>query len=52
MIADLPVPDDKLIGAPLLPQQHTPDDFAHYIAARTSTWQSARNAGQAPVAQP
>jgi phospholipase C len=49
MIADLAVPDQQLIGAPVLPNQTTPADFSHYIAARTSAWQAARDAGQAPV---
>jgi phospholipase C len=48
MIADLPVPDEELIGGPVLPDQRTPADFAHYIAARTGTWKSARDAGRAP----
>ena len=49
MISDLPVPDEQLIGQPVLPNQHTPADLAHYISARTSTWMSARDAGQAPA---
>jgi phospholipase C len=48
MIADLPVPDEELIGKPVLPDQRTPAEFAHYIAARTSAWKSARDAGRAP----
>ncbi len=51
MTADLPVPDEQLIGSPALPSQATPTDFENYIAARTSTWKSARDAGQAPTGQ-
>jgi phospholipase C len=47
-VADLPVPDEQLVGSPALPNQSTPADFDNYIAARTSTWKSARDAGQAP----
>jgi phospholipase C len=49
MIADLPVPDEHLVGAPVLPDQNTPGQYASYIAARTHTWKSARDAGQAPA---
>jgi phospholipase C len=52
MIADLPVPDQELIGKPVLPNQHTPADFHGYVAARTSVWQAARDAGQAPGGAP
>jgi phospholipase C len=48
MIADLPVPDQELIGKPVLPNQHTPADYHGYVNARTSVWQAARDAGQAP----
>lgn len=48
MIADLPVPDEHLVDAPVLPDQNTPGQYANYIAARTDTWKSARDAGQAP----
>jgi phospholipase C len=49
MIADLPVPDEDLVDAPVLPDQNTPDQYASYIAARTQTWKSARDAGRAPT---
>jgi phospholipase C len=49
MVANLPVPDEQLIGAPALPNQTTPADFDNYIATRTSRWRSARDAGQAPA---
>jgi phospholipase C len=49
MIADLPVPDEHLVGAPVLPDQNTPGQYASYIAARTHTWKSARDAGRAPA---
>jgi phospholipase C len=49
MIADLPVPDEHLVDAPVLPDQNTPGQYANYIAARTDTWKSARDAGQAPT---
>jgi phospholipase C len=49
MIADLPVPNQQLVRAPLLHAQTTPADFDHYIAARATTWQLARDAGQAPA---
>ena len=48
MIADLPVPDQELVGKPVLPNQHTPADYHGYVNARTSVWQAARDAGQAP----
>jgi phospholipase C len=48
MIADLPVADEDLVGAPLLPEQNTPGQYANYIAARTRTWKSARDTGRAP----
>jgi len=48
MTADLPVPDEQLIGQPMLPAQGTSAELANYIAARTSTWKTARDAGQAP----
>ncbi len=51
MVADLPVPDEQLVGAPALPNQTTPADFDNYIATRTSTWRSARDAGEAPTGQ-
>ncbi len=51
MVADLPVPDQQLIGAPALPNQVTPADFDNYIATRTSKWKSARDAGEAPTGQ-
>jgi hypothetical protein len=43
------VPDEHLLGAPVLPDQNTPDQYASYIAARTQTWKSARDAGRAPA---
>ena len=48
MTSNLPVPADQLVGEPLLANQRTPADFAHYIAARTSKWKAARDAGHAP----
>jgi phospholipase C len=48
MTSNLPVPADQLIGEPLLANQRTPADYANYIAARTSKWKAARDAGQAP----
>jgi phospholipase C len=50
MTSNLPVPAQQLVGEPLLANQQTPTDFAHYIAARTSKWKTARDAGQAPRA--
>jgi len=47
MIADLPVSDEHLVGAPVLSEQNTPHQFAHYIATRTDTWKSVRDAGPA-----
>jgi|SRR5215469_1954861 len=49
MVSDLAVPDDQIIGKPLLHNQQTPADFANYISARTNTWKAARAAGQAPT---
>ena len=49
MVADLPVPDEQLIGKPALPAQRTPADYDHYIEARTGAWKAARDAGQAPA---
>jgi phospholipase C len=49
MIADLPVPDEHLVGAPVLRDQNTPAQYASYIAARSSTWKAARDASQAPA---
>ncbi len=51
MVADLPVPDEQLVGAPALPNQVTPADFDNYIATRTSRWKAARDAGEAPEGQ-
>ena len=48
MISNLPVPVDKLLGKPLLPNQQTPQDYAHYIDTRAGTWKAARDAGDAP----
>jgi phospholipase C len=48
MIADLPVPSERLIGQPALPLQTTPAEFSHYIEARASTWQAAAASGEAP----
>jgi phospholipase C len=48
MTANLPVPAQQLVGQPLLANLRTPADYSHYIAARTSTWKAARDAGQAP----
>ena len=50
MTSDLPVPAEQLVGEPLLSNQRTPADFAHYIAARTSKWKASRDAGQSPPA--
>jgi hypothetical protein len=47
-VSELQVPVSHLQGAPLLANQHTPADFQNYIAARTSTWQTARAEGDAP----
>jgi phospholipase C len=52
MISDLPVPDEHLVGAPVLPDQNTPGQYASYIAARTDTWKSARDSGHAPARGP
>jgi phospholipase C len=52
MIDDLPVADEDLVAAPVLPDQKTPDQYASYIAARTQTWKSARDAGRAPGLAP
>jgi phospholipase C len=49
MIADLPVPDEHLVGEPVLRNQTTPVEFASYIDTRSSTWRAARDAGQSPV---
>ena len=49
MTSNLPVPAEQLIGQPLLANQQTPADFAHYIAARTTQWKSTRDAGQSPT---
>jgi phospholipase C len=48
MIADLPVSDEHLVGAPVLRDLKTPGQYASYIAARSSMWKTARDAGQAP----
>jgi len=40
MVSHLPVPLAKVNTSLLLAHQHTPQDFDHYIAARTSLWQS------------
>ena len=50
MVADLPVPDEQLVGQPALPNMATPDDFKNYIETRTQRWKDARDAGQAPRA--
>ena len=48
MTSNLPVPAERLVGEPLLANQHTPADYQNYIAARTGTWQTARAEGDAP----
>jgi phospholipase C len=48
MTATLPVPDEQLVGQPLLANQRTPADFDNYIAARTGTWHAAAQQGQVP----
>ena len=47
-VSDLQVPLSRLTYAPLLPNQHTPADYEHYIAARSDTWKTARAEGDAP----
>jgi phospholipase C len=44
MTSHLPVPLARVSAAPLLAQQRTPEDFDHYISARTSLWQNERGA--------
>ena len=44
MISNLPVPVNNLLDKPLLPNQRTPEDYAHYISARTALWQDQRDA--------
>jgi phospholipase C len=46
MVSHLPVPLAKVNTSPLLAHQHTPQDFDHYIAARTSLWQSEKGTRQ------
>jgi phospholipase C len=48
-VSDLQVPLSNLQDAPLLPNQHTPADYANYIAARTDTWKAAKAQGDAPT---
>jgi phospholipase C len=52
MVANLPVPDEQLVGAPALPNQVTPADFDNYIQTRTSKWKAARDEGEAPSGRP
>ena len=40
MVSHRPLPLAKVNTSLLLAHQHTPQDFDHYIAARTSLWQS------------
>ena len=42
MVSHLPVPLARVSTSPLLAHQHTPDDFEHYISARTALWQDQR----------
>ncbi len=42
MVSHLPVPLARVSTSPLLAHQHTPDDFEHYISARTALWQGER----------
>ena len=49
MIADLPVPDEHLVGAPVLPDQNTPGQMRATSPPGPNTWRSARDAGQAPA---
>jgi phospholipase C len=42
MVSHLPVPLAQVSTSPLLAHQHTPDDFDHYISARTALWQGER----------
>ena len=48
MVADLPVPDEQLVGQPALPNMATPADYKNYIASRTQTWKDARDTRRAP----
>jgi phospholipase C len=51
MVANLPVPDEQLVGTPALPNQVTPADFDNYIQTRTSRWKLARDTGEAPTGE-
>ncbi len=47
LTSELPVGLGQLRSAPLLANLKTPADYAHYVTARTRTWQDAAS-GQAP----
>ena len=42
MMSHLPVPLAQVSTSPLLALQHSPEDFDHYISARTALWQDQR----------
>jgi phospholipase C len=42
LASELPVPNEQLRSAPVLPAMHTPADYDSYIAARTDTWRQVR----------
>ena len=42
MVSHLPVPLAQVSTSPLLALQHSPEDFDHYISARTELWQDQR----------
>jgi phospholipase C len=43
LVSNLPAPLEQVQAAPLLAHQQTPEDYHHYIEARTRLWQSARD---------
>ena len=42
LTAALPVPAEQLRAAPVLEQMQTPENYDHYISARTKTWKDAQ----------
>jgi phospholipase C len=49
LTSDLQVPLSELTSAPLLENQHTPEEYQNYISARTATWKAAKARGTAPT---
>jgi phospholipase C len=52
LTAQLPVPNELLRTAPVLPDQHTPADYHQYTSVRTAIWKAAREPAAGPPGSP